>query len=101
MEKRYITLDSGNIESEHLCCAISDKKHQAGVVCKKAWLRERIEEGHVFRKLNAKGKVFIEYAPLETAWVPITGKEYLYIYCFGSREAIRSRVTARNCWNIV
>ncbi len=81
MEKRYITLGSESIESEHLCCAISDKKHQAGVVCKKAWLRERIEEGHVFRKLDAKGKVFIEYAPLETAWVPITGKEYLYIYC--------------------
>ena len=25
--------------------------------------------------------VFIEYAPLETAWVPITGDNFLYIYC--------------------
>ena len=37
--------------------------------------------GHVFRKLNAKGVVFIEYAPLETAWVPVIGDNYYYIYC--------------------
>ncbi len=28
-----------------------------------------------------KGCAFIEYAPLETAWVPVTGENYLYIYC--------------------
>lgn len=76
---KNITLD--NIESEHLCCAISDKKHQCGVEAKKAWLKDRIAEGHVFRKLDAKGKVFIEYAPLETAWVPVNGENFLYIYC--------------------
>lgn len=70
-----------NLDSEHLCCAIADKKHQCGVNAKKQWLKERITEGHVFRKLNAKGKVFIEYAPLETAWVPVHGDNYLYIYC--------------------
>ncbi|OKY91512.1 MAG: GNAT family N-acetyltransferase, partial [Alistipes sp. 58_9_plus] len=37
--------------------------------------------GYVFRKLNAKGVVFIEYAPLETAWVPVIGDNYYYIYC--------------------
>ena len=35
----------------------------------------------MFRKLNARGKIFIEYEPLETAWVPIIGKNYEYIYC--------------------
>ena len=35
----------------------------------------------MFRKLNEKGKVFIEYAPLETAWVPIVGDNYIHIYC--------------------
>jgi predicted GNAT family acetyltransferase len=35
----------------------------------------------VFRKLNEKGKVFIEYAPLENAWVPVEGDGYLHIYC--------------------
>jgi hypothetical protein len=41
----------------------------------------QLKEGHVFRKLNAKATVFIEYAPLETAWVPVTGDNYYYLYC--------------------
>jgi len=77
----FITLTEENLECEHLCCAIADKKHQKGVEEKKSWLTQRIAEGHVFRKLNAKGKVFIEYAPLETAWVPVVGENYIYIYC--------------------
>lgn len=31
----YINLNLENIESEHICCAISDKKHQEGVRLKK------------------------------------------------------------------
>lgn len=81
MSEEYISLSIENIEKEHLCCAISDNKHQAGVSIKKEWLKERIAEGHVFRKLDVKGKVFIEYAPLETSWTPIHGKNYMYIYC--------------------
>lgn len=77
----FITLTKENVMQEHLCCAIADKKHQDGVTNKRLWLQERIEEGHVFRKLDAKGKVFIEYAPVETAWVPVEGSNYLYIYC--------------------
>lgn len=77
----FINLTADNVASEHLCCAIADKKHQCGVTSKRAWLEERINEGHVFRKLNENGKVFIEYAPLETAWVPVVGDNYLYIYC--------------------
>lgn len=81
MCENYINLSAENIEKQHLCCAIADKKHQAGVAVKKAWLKERIAEEHVFRKLDEQGKVFIEYAPLETAWVPIQGENYMYIYC--------------------
>jgi ribosomal protein S18 acetylase RimI-like enzyme len=77
----FINLAEENLQNEHLCCAISDKKHQSGVDCKRAWLTERISEGHVFRKLDAQGKVFIEYGPLETAWVSVEGKNYIYIYC--------------------
>ena len=77
----FITLTPENVMSEHLCCAIADKKHQTGVNDKRNWLAERIKEGHVFRKLDAQGKVFIEYAPLEKAWVPVTGDNYFYIYC--------------------
>lgn len=81
MTSEYVTLTPENIDAEHLCCAIADKKHQCGVQAKREWLRQRLPEGHVFRKLDAKGKVFIEYAPLETAWVPVEGENYLYIYC--------------------
>ncbi|MDF2865337.1 MAG: acetyltransferase [Clostridia bacterium] len=81
MKDSFINLTIDNIASEHVCCAIADKKHQVGVECKKEWLKERIKEGHVFRKLDDKGKVFIEYAPLENAWVPALGNNYIYIYC--------------------
>ena len=77
----YINLDMDNIEEEHICCAIGDPKHQDGVDKKKEWMRERLANGHVFRKLDARGKIFIEYEPIETAWVPISGENYEYIYC--------------------
>ncbi|MGN0604736.1 MAG: GNAT family N-acetyltransferase [Oscillospiraceae bacterium] len=77
----YINLTAENIESEHICCAIGDPKHQAGVDRKKEWIKSKLSDGHVFRKLNARGKTFIEYEPIETAWVPISGKNYEYIYC--------------------
>ncbi len=81
MSNQFINLTTDNVAQEHLCCAITDKKHQSGVAVKRAWLAERFPEGHTFRKLDAKGKVFIEYAPLEKAWVPVTGENYLYIHC--------------------
>lgn len=77
----YINLTSENIEKEHICCAIGDPKHQTGVNAKKKWIKSKLNDEHIFRKLNARGKTFIEYEPLETAWVPISGKNYEYIYC--------------------
>lgn len=77
----YINLTEENINKEHICCAIGDPKHQEGVDKKKEWIKSKLKDGHVFRKLNARGKTFIEYEPLETAWVPIAGKNYEYIYC--------------------
>ncbi len=77
----YINLTPDNIEDEHLCCIIRSKKIHQGIESKRKWLSERLKEGHTFRKLNAKATVFIEYAPLEKAWVPIVGDNYYYIYC--------------------
>lgn len=77
----YINLTVENIEKEHICCAIGDAKHQQGVNRKKEWMKGKFSEGFVFRRLNARGKVFIQYEPVETAWVPINGKNYEYIYC--------------------
>lgn len=81
MDADFINLTPGNLADEHLCCIIRSKKPHAGVEAKRRWLFDRLNEGHVFRKLNAKATVFIEYAPLETAWVPIAGNNYMYIYC--------------------
>ena len=81
MDERYLDLTQENLDQEHLCCAIADKKHQQGVDSKKAWLRKQLPLGHVFHKLDARGKVFIEYTPLQTAMVPIEGDNYLYIHC--------------------
>lgn len=81
MEKDFINLTAENLDNEHLCCIIRTKKLHPGIEAKRKWLSERIKEGHVFRKLNAKATVFIEYAPIETAWVPIKGDNYYYIYC--------------------
>lgn len=77
----FINLTPENLSEEHLCCIIRSKKPHPGVEAKQQWLSDRLKEGHVFRKLNAKAAVFVEYAPLETAWVPVTGDNYLYLYC--------------------
>ncbi len=81
MQSDFINLTEENIENEHLCCIIRSKKPHPGVEAKRCWLKERIKDGHVFRKLNAKGCCFIEYAPLEKAWVPVAGDNFYYIYC--------------------
>lgn len=81
MNNEFINLTPENLANEHLCCIIRSKKPHPGVEAKREWLSDRLTEGHVFRKLNEKAVVFIEYAPLETAWVPITGDNYYYLYC--------------------
>jgi len=94
MKNVYIKSDSIQFRNEHLCYAIADKKHQCGVEAKRAWLKERIGEGHVFRKLNEKGKLFIEYAPLNKVWVPIVGDNYIYIYCLWVSGSFRGKAYA-------
>ena len=77
----FINLTQENLATEHLCCIIRSKKPHAGVEAKRGWLADRLKEGHVFRKLDARTTVFIEYSPLETAWVPVVGDNYFYLYC--------------------
>ncbi len=76
----YIRLTKENLESEHICCAISNNK-DIQVSSKKAWLSERLDEGLVFLKSVERGKCFIEYIPAENAWVPIEADGYIYIDC--------------------
>lgn len=91
----YINLTLKNLEKEHICCAIGDKKHQAGVDSKKAWIKGKLKDGFVFRKLDARGKTFIQYEPVENAWVPIDGKNYEYIYCLWVAGSFKGQSIAK------
>ncbi len=77
-----IKLDKQNISEEHICCAISDKKCKAGYEAKKDWITKQFADGFVFKKLDVRGKVFIEYVPAENAWSPIDASGYMLINCF-------------------
>ncbi|EKS4344207.1 N-acetyltransferase [Clostridium sporogenes] len=77
-----ISVDNENIDKEHICCAISDKKGETCISSKKNWMKKQFNEGLVFKKFNVRGKVFIEYIPAENAWCPIEAPGYMFINCF-------------------
>lgn len=79
---KIITLDKSNIDTEHICCAFSDKKCKDSYELKKDWLKKEFTNGYVFRRIDARAKVFIEYGPSEKGWVPIVATQYLLINCF-------------------
>lgn len=45
-------------------------------------MKSQFESGLVFKRINARGKVFVEYIPAENAWSPIEADGYLFINCF-------------------
>jgi ribosomal protein S18 acetylase RimI-like enzyme len=79
---KIIRLNESNIENEHICCAFSDKKCAVGYKQKKEWLKKQFPNGYVFKKINVRHKVFIEYAPAEFSWIPVTAPAYTHISCF-------------------
>lgn len=81
MEK-FIDLNTENIVDERICCAISDKKCKESYELKKDWLKKEFDSGYVFRRIDARAKVFIEYGPDGKGWVPIEAPNYLLINCF-------------------
>ncbi len=80
--ENIIKLTHQNIDKEHICCAISDKKCIEGYEAKKDWIRKQLDDGYTFKKLDVRGKVFIEYTPAEKAWAPIDAPGYMMINCF-------------------
>ncbi|MCK5831206.1 MAG: YoaP domain-containing protein [Methylococcales bacterium] len=77
-----LKLTDKNIEDEHICCAISDKKCKEGYQKKKDWLKSEFKNGYTFQKINVRGKVFIEYVPIENSWLPLKGRNFMVINCF-------------------
>ncbi len=78
----YITLTKENIDSEHICCAFSDKKCAESYELKKQWLKKEFDNDYVFRRLDERAKVFIEYGPAEKAWAPVSAPNYMMLNCF-------------------
>lgn len=82
IDSKFITLTKENIDMEHICCAISDKKCTESYEAKKEWLKREFNNGYIFRRLNERAKVFIEYVPAEKAWIPVDAPNYLMLNCF-------------------
>lgn len=76
-----VTVKPENLESEHICCAMSDKKSAAGVANKKAMMSLLFDRGYRFKKIDVRGKVFIEYMPAEIALRPVIAPGYWFIQC--------------------
>lgn len=77
-----ISIDRDNIDMEHICCAIgNDKINKKRALSKKEWMKKRFDEGLVFKRFDERGKIFIEYIPIESVWKPISGKNYMVIDC--------------------
>ena len=77
-----LKLDTQNIQDEHICCAFSDKKCGTGYQKKKDWLKTEFNNGYHFEKFDVRGKVFIEYVPIEHSWLPLIGSNFMVINCF-------------------
>ncbi|MDO4404735.1 MAG: YoaP domain-containing protein [Atopobiaceae bacterium] len=73
----YIRITEDNIDKEHICCAMSNKKSDK----KKEWLKDRFQDGLVFYRSEERGKCFIEYMPAEVAWHPLDADGYMHINC--------------------
>ncbi len=80
--EQIIQLNQSNIAKEHICCGFSDVKCKEGYELKKRWLSNEFEKGYLFRRIDARAKVFIEYGPAESCWMPISAPNYLVIGCF-------------------
>lgn len=99
MEK-IIQLDKSNIENEHICCAFSDKKCKESYESKKEWLKKEFDNGYVFRRIDARAKVFIEYGPAEKGWAPIDAANYLLINCFWVSGQYKGQGYAKELLNL-
>lgn len=69
---KYITLTKENIATEHICCAISDKKCIESSELKKQWLKKEFENGFIFKRIDDRAKVFIEYGPAGFSFLYLT-----------------------------
>ncbi|USB33123.1 GNAT family N-acetyltransferase [Paenibacillus sp. YPG26] len=95
----FLQITKDNIADEHLCCALGAKSYENAVGEKKKWISERMSEGLVFYRLDERAKVFIEYLPAESAWVPVEAPNYMYINCLWVSGRYKNHGYARQLLN--
>jgi len=89
---KIISIDQDIIESEHICCALgNDKPNMRRAQSKKEWMKKRFDEGLIFKRFDERGKIFIEYMPVETVWKPIRGKNIMVINCLWVSGSFKGR----------
>lgn len=64
---QFINLSAENIEDQPIYCASTSKESKEGCQLKKDWLKVAFRNGYQFRKLDERGKVFLESVPIEHA----------------------------------
>ena len=80
MDAGFINLTPENLDGEHLCCIIRSKKRiRRG--SETAVAGGPLEGGPHFPQAERKGYGIHRIRPLETAWTPVLGDSYYYIYC--------------------
>lgn len=97
----FIKIDGNNVADEHICCALGDKKHIAGVDEKKKLMTANFSNGYEFIRLDARGKVFADIIPTEYTFAPITADNYLFIQCFWVSGSFAGKGYARELINII
>ena len=89
-------INKQNIDQEHICCSLgNDSKSKKRAKTKKEWLKRRFNDGLVFKKFNERGKMFIEYMPIEKVWKPIKGENFLVINCLWVSGKYKGKGLAR------
>lgn len=101
LPENYIRITADNIEAEHICCALGDKKHIEGVAEKKKLIADNLINGYDFIKLNARGKVFVDIIPAEFAWTPIIAENYYFIQCFWVSGSFAGKGHGRELFEII
>lgn len=83
MKSNFLTLAPANIDDEHIWCSFYGKKCKEGYLLKKGRPAQEADKGCIFRRLDERAKVFIEYVPAGKAWVRGNAPGYEMIGCFG------------------
>lgn len=75
-----IEVNSHNVDEHGFFCCMS-KRQSVGWKAKRAWLRERFDEGLKLYMLGSGQRGFIEFMPGESCWRPVKAAGWTVIHC--------------------